>query len=203
MLASPVVGEFKGWFSNLFGWKQQGQTLSTPWVLYSIEDGTKTRFELSRILARLGVATEMGVECMMRCRVDEPSGELANLKAVRFRIWLSPVASTTNSPQQLDSPLMTPTFLAAPPLTRGRASTLMAKSPYTSPLPSPTFHLPAPSGYSTAIALVQDKGSATTFRAIWRKLREVYVDAGTSSGGECFSPPIVSTPTVDTSRFAV
>ncbi|KAF8916526.1 hypothetical protein CPB85DRAFT_1290094 [Mucidula mucida] len=205
LLTSPVVGEFKGWFSNLFNWKQ-GQAHNTAWILYSSDDVDKTLLEVGRTLTRLGVITEPSggpTEALLKCRLEEPIyGDLAGLKPVRFKVWVSQVPA---SHQQVASPLTTPNFLAAPPLAHGRSSVFMNKSPHASPLPSPTFNVNSiPFGCVTVIALAQDKGSATTFRAIWRKLKEVYVDSSFGSGGECFSPPMVSTPLTETSlRFAI
>ncbi|RXW21251.1 hypothetical protein EST38_g4615 [Candolleomyces aberdarensis] len=43
IMASPVVGEFRGWFSNLFNWKPGGGSVAQPSVFYSMEDGPRTR----------------------------------------------------------------------------------------------------------------------------------------------------------------
>lgn len=203
LVASPVGGEFKGWFSNLFSWKHQGQTHNTPWVLYSGDDLDKTLLDVGRVLTRLGIVTEPSgspTEALLKCKLEEPIyGELASMKPVRFRVWFT---QNLVSQQPLFSPPMTPNFLAAPSSGRGRSSVFINRSPQVSPLPSPTFNPNSPFGAATVIALSQDKGSATTFRAIWRRLKEVYTD--NPGGGECFSPPMVSTPlTENPPRFAV
>lgn len=203
LLTSPVVGEFKGWFSNLFSWKHQGQAHNTPWELFSPDDLDKTMLDTGRALSKMGIITEPSggpTEAVLKCRLEEPIyGELANMKPVRFKIWFSHVPL---SQQQMASPLLTSNYLAAPSPAHGRSSVYLNKSPHASPLPSPTFNLNLPTGCLTVMALAQDKGSATTFRAIWRKLKEMYGD--TQIGGECFSPPMASTPVMENSpRFAL
>ncbi|KAI0064398.1 Pkinase-domain-containing protein [Artomyces pyxidatus] len=82
LLGSPAVGEFKGWFSNLFNWKAQ------MYALHSFDGAAATRTEARRLLAQNGVAIEQA-EGVLRCRVDDAydpaSGALVQ-KHTRFRI---------------------------------------------------------------------------------------------------------------------
>ncbi|KAK0237831.1 Pkinase-domain-containing protein [Armillaria nabsnona] len=217
LLTSPVVGEFKGWFSNLFSWKHQGaHSQSSSWTLYSTDDSVKTCDVVKRALEGMGVIIDNTISpgssgtsepTFLRCRLDESScGELTNMKPVRFKVWFSPTAANLAIP---NSPLMSPTnFLSAPPppavLSHGRASVFVNKSPHIVPLPSPN---PCASSsvsrvYVSVVSLVQERGSATTFRAIWRRLKDVYSEG--SIAADCFSPAMVSTPVVEGSpNFAV
>ncbi|KAL1663948.1 kinase-like domain-containing protein [Schizophyllum commune] len=69
-MKSPVVGEFKGWFSNLFHWKNH----TTADVIYSANDAVRTRREAIGILQSMGVLIEGAAAdaggCMVRCRVE-------------------------------------------------------------------------------------------------------------------------------------
>ena len=49
-LLSPGVGEFKGWFSNLFHWKAQS------YLLYSTDDVATSRTEVRQLLQALGIS---------------------------------------------------------------------------------------------------------------------------------------------------
>lgn len=75
ILASPAVGEFKGWFSNLFNWKAQ------QYVLYSVDNCLTTRDEVMRLLGLFGVnvlledAQGWGI---LRCRAEEGYGGCRN-----------------------------------------------------------------------------------------------------------------------------
>ncbi|KAK0449793.1 kinase-like domain-containing protein [Desarmillaria tabescens] len=92
LLTSPVVGEFKGWFSNLFSWKHQAHSQSSPWTLYSTDDSVKTCDGVKRMLEEMGVIVDSpstvspgsggaSESTFVRCRLDESSyGELANMK---------------------------------------------------------------------------------------------------------------------------
>ncbi|KAF9073102.1 hypothetical protein BDP27DRAFT_354775 [Rhodocollybia butyracea] len=54
-LASPVVGEFKGWLTSLFGWSSKNSAHS---ILYSTSDVSKTRRDLLNLLASFGVVVD-------------------------------------------------------------------------------------------------------------------------------------------------
>ncbi|KAF8069006.1 kinase-like domain-containing protein, partial [Lyophyllum atratum] len=51
LITSPVVGEFKGWFSNLFSWKNHAN--SHGGILYSHEDVYRTRADVGRLFEGL------------------------------------------------------------------------------------------------------------------------------------------------------
>jgi len=77
-----MVGEFKGWFSNLFNWKAQTHALQSQKGIAA------TRTEVRRLLAQCGVVVQQE-EGTLRCRVDDGydpiTGALVQ-KHVRFRI---------------------------------------------------------------------------------------------------------------------
>ncbi|KDR80154.1 hypothetical protein GALMADRAFT_277414 [Galerina marginata CBS 339.88] len=226
ILASPVVGEFKGWFSNLFNWKQSN---GHGGVLYSNDDIHRTRSDVAQILDNLGItlSTSAGetyrseLAEILFCRLDQPRVDPAtgiSLKNVRFRVefragpgpsepqtMLSPTveenAYLIAAPSPNSSQLVTPNVGNT---SRSRASILLGRtSAHGTPLPSPMG--PAkwelPPGCLCVILLVHEKGSMSTFRAVWRKLREEYGDVGT--GYPCFSPPIPTTPYPENHRMVM
>ncbi|KAJ3928875.1 MAG: kinase-like domain-containing protein, partial [Lentinula lateritia] len=170
-LGSPVVGEFKGWLSSLFSWSSKNT--SGNYILYSIDDVTKTRRDLLHLLASLGVVVEVnscetGVErenSPLRCRTEEsPSDALAHLglKPVKFRIELTSIGDEGESSGTFPSSPVTPLPnghhlfpTAGAPGARGRSSTLGS------------VH-----GFLSALIVIQEKGSASTFKAILRKLKD-------------------------------
>jgi len=70
-LLSPVVGEFRGWFSNLFNWK-------TPtYVLHSHNNCLTTRDEAARLLEEFGVSVlleDVQGWGVLKCKVDDVMG---------------------------------------------------------------------------------------------------------------------------------
>lgn len=74
------VGEMKGWFSNLFNFRQQ------HYVLGSQFSTTATREEMHRLLGQLGVAV-VSENATLRCRLDD----------LRFRVefTLGPAVSSS------------------------------------------------------------------------------------------------------------
>lgn len=75
-----AVGEFKGWFANLFNWKAQ------QYVLHSVDTCQITRGEVQRLLESFGcsVTVEEGPTGghshgngwgVLKCRVEEAYGE--------------------------------------------------------------------------------------------------------------------------------
>ncbi|KAJ7598729.1 Pkinase-domain-containing protein [Mycena floridula] len=205
-LPSPVVGEFKGWFSSLFGLKNQ----TGAGILYSPDHLDKTRWDIGRMLQGLGVRV-MGIGFIipegqgdqpdLRCLIldNHPIATVhLGAKGLRFKIELSPTATALDSPM----PSAPNSSLLSPPLTghtRSRNSVFSSKngpSSLVSPI-QPHF----PSG-STAIMLLHEKGSMTTFKAVWRKLKSVYGEA--PSPYLCLSPAIGSTPMMEQpQRFAL
>jgi hypothetical protein len=208
ILTSPVVGEFKGWFSNLFNWKSQS---SQGGVLYSVDGLQQTKLDIARLLEGIGInlghsaADNLQPELfdVLLCRIDQPTTDPVNgitLKSVRFRVEFkaapgpsdSQLPATTTYNNRDDNP----SFLAAAgnPSSansgnslRPRASVLGWSAPLVSPAALAKWDFPP--GCLCAIALVYEKGSTSTFRMVWRQLKAEYGDAST-----CFSPAILSTP---------
>ncbi|RDB27944.1 Serine/threonine-protein kinase GIN4 [Hypsizygus marmoreus] len=259
LLTSPVVGEFKGWFSNLFNWKHQSSAQGG--ILYSPDDVPRTRADVGRVLEGFGIIVEGGGfdrgmtpdDCAgaLKCRVEEPSGSIrtaSTLKSVRFRVEFSFAPSNPSNPTpdgaERPSSAMAgqpqsfnPDFLAAPAPNQGgflstpgsgfgfsgispssnsttprssRNSILMigsnsnnrgGYSPLSSPLPDAAAG-EFPPGCASAILMVYEKGSVSSFRAVWRRLKEVYGAGGAMAAG-C-SPAMMSTPLVEhPDRFGV
>jgi hypothetical protein len=198
-LQTPGVGEFKGWFTNLFGWKGNQQPPSGTGVLYAPETVSKTHADVRRFMHSLGVTVEEavgdGAEVLaLRCRVDDatsgtlgaPNGLalLGQSKSVRFRVQFS----TASQQQQVFGAGMT-----SPRISRS----------------IPATPVPGQGGDLTAIMLIHEKGSSTTFKAVWRRLKDAY-ESATLSGGSgtgyypCLSPTVGATPTIEqTMRFAM
>jgi hypothetical protein len=209
ILTSPVVGEFKGWFSNLFNWKPQS---SQGGVLYSFDDLQQTKLNIARLLEGIGInlghsaADNLQPELfdVLLCRIDQPTTDPVNgitLKSVRFRVEFkaAPGPSDSQLPAMHNRDDI-PYFLAAAGnpssantgnSSRPRASVLLGRSaPLVSPVALAKWDFPP--GCLCAIALVYEKGSMSTFRAVWRQLTAEYGD--TSTAYSCFSPAILNTP---------
>ncbi|KAJ7634797.1 Pkinase-domain-containing protein [Roridomyces roridus] len=214
-LTSPVVGEFKGWFSNLFNWKSNGSNQPSPGtgVIYSPDGLEKTRREVGLLCERLGIVVEgSGFSfaesalspdddgMALRCKVEENSvdGAPMVLKPVRFRVEFSaaPCAQVStyqdappnhkhhSTPHNYPSSSLN-ALLAAPldgPL-KNRASSLMNRNISA----SSAF----PPGCLSAIVMVHEKGSASTFKNVWKRLKETYASGnGASHGYPSMSPAV-------------
>ncbi|RPD75460.1 Pkinase-domain-containing protein [Lentinus tigrinus ALCF2SS1-7] len=144
---SPAVGEFKGWFSNLFHWKVQSI------VLYSVLDLPTTRSETIRLLEYFGVS--LAVEdrsgfSVLLCRMDDVhDGSVIVQKQVRFRVEFSSCSSASYPPSMHGTPRMGQMSF---PGARSRADGLAA-------------------GYETVIGIALEKGSVTTFKNLCQRLR--------------------------------
>ncbi|KAJ3509555.1 hypothetical protein NLJ89_g5160 [Agrocybe chaxingu] len=239
VMASPVVGEFKGWFSNLFGWKNSS---ANGGILYSSDDIHRTHLHVARILEGLGIVlanhpseahptSEQTQSEVLFCRVDQPTVDPASgisLKNVRFRVEFRAGYSASPDPQPsahpvggsgedpsylLTAPPQTPNYAmtptsAGPGVTgssRPRGSMLLGRSvSHGTPLPSPMPTMAKwdfPPGCLCAVALVHEKGSMSTFRAVWRRLKDEYGDSSTAY--PCFSPAIPGTPYTESQRMVV
>jgi len=213
LLTSPVVGEFKGWFSNLFNWKNHAN--GQGGVLYSSDDVSKTRADIGRLLERLGVIVEGGGfsrgmslgDCAgpLKCRIEEPTADdetISNPKPVRFRVEFSFTLPTPNRPSP--SPNQNSNFVAAPSANpyfavnpvgnspSARNSILINKPNHTIPVSSPNLGIEFPPGCATAVVFIHEKGSASSFRTVWRRLKELYAVGSTTF--PAYSPAITSTP---------
>lgn len=154
VLASPVVDEFKGWFSNLFNWKAQ------TYVLCSTDDIFTTRNETTRLLERFGVIVALEDTGQLRCRVDDvldtSTGHVVQ-KQARFRVELHSATGGTS------------------PLSGGGTFSALSRQNSISPQPNSARHSMSKymlNGSQCAIVLVQEKGAVSTFRAACRRLRE-------------------------------
>lgn len=219
ILTSPVVGEFKGWFSNLFNWKPSS---SQGGILYSVDDLQQTRLNVARLLEGTGInlghssADHLHPELsnVLLCRIDHPTTDPVNgitLKNVRFRVEFKAGPGPSDSqipathdrdddlnvlPVSVGNPnQLVPSSVNVGSSSRPRASVLLGRSaPLMTPLVSPVApaKLDFPPGCLCAIALIYEKGSMSTFRAVWRQLKAEYGDASTAY--PCFSPAILNTP---------
>jgi hypothetical protein len=172
-LASPVVGEFKGWFSNLFHWKQQH-------VLYSSSDIASTRDEAARLLEQCGVGLvgeDIGGRLVLRCCLDDAHAQAQ--RGVRFRIEFSALGAAQAAAGSFHP--MTP---ASPPPLGSRKSWKQGTA-YGG------------TGFQCMIAFVQEKGSVATLRAIYQHIRAEWRLDGLQS------PSMPPTPHTPMQRFAV
>ena len=112
--------------------------------------------------------------------------------------------SALNSPV---TPVNVAGAAAVPLSSRPRTSFLLGgrSLSHGTPLPSPAFVSAStrgdasfPSGCLCAVALVYEKGSMSTFKLLWRRLKDVYCDV--VSGYPCLSPAIPNTPYVESHR---
>lgn len=205
-MTSPVVGEFRGWFTNLFNWKSGGQGM-----FYSVHDIPRTRTDIGRMLESFGVAidgvgsiaADAGQGDTLRCRIDLITTDSltgTTWKPTKFRVdFSSGLLETPLSPREnmyFSNNMPVANSSVTP---RGRVTSFMGKTTTSStPLPSPAPLNPVqiPPGYACAVIVVHEKGSMTTFKAIWRRLKELYVDTP-SSHPPCFSPAMPTTPFAD------
>ena len=95
ILGSPAVGEFKGWFSNLFHWRIQS------YLLYSADDVVTSRNEVRQLLQALGVSVLEDFQWgILKCRADDIfEGTTQIQKAARFRVEVSSAANCVQQQQ--------------------------------------------------------------------------------------------------------
>ncbi|KAK2462380.1 hypothetical protein APHAL10511_005686 [Amanita phalloides] len=108
ILTSPIVGEFKGWFSSLFNWKHNANGSGQSNILYSPDGMSKTCGDVGRLLEALGVIVlfekpgenpsgNLSMTARLKCRVEELSVDPqtnTSLKPVRFRVEFMPIQQT-------------------------------------------------------------------------------------------------------------
>ncbi|KAI0078302.1 Pkinase-domain-containing protein [Panus rudis PR-1116 ss-1] len=155
-IGSPIVGEFKGWFSNLFHWKVQS------YLLYSTDDPVATRNETARILEAVGVIVALEDNqawSTLKCKMEDvyESG-LVVQKQLRFRVEISSIASmppgTTPRISQNQNP-MSPT-----------ASSFINSAQMKS-----RVNMEKLVGYETVLAFVLEKGAVSTFKALYSHVK--------------------------------
>ncbi|THH29753.1 hypothetical protein EUX98_g4431 [Antrodiella citrinella] len=173
ILGSPVVGEFKGWFSNLFHWKPQS------YMLYSLEDPVATRHEIARLLEQFGVviALEDNVErgwTTVKCRVDDVyEGTTLVQKAMRFRVEISSIQG-----QHQGLPLGTPSTMSTGPsrMSQNPMSPTMGMNGNGSNFSGKSrMSMPPGGAYESMIAFVLEKGAVSTFKTIYQYLRSEWM----------------------------
>ncbi|KAJ7108477.1 hypothetical protein C8R44DRAFT_802777 [Mycena epipterygia] len=201
-------------------------------VVYSPDGLEKTRREVGLLFERLGIVVEgsgfsfaegtgsaeddFTAGMTLRCKVEEANtdGGLMPLKPVRFRVEFSaaPSAQVLTYPSanhkhysapfspNLNASLPSPSLntpLASPldvPL-KNRGSVLMNRTASS----SSAF----PPGCLSAIVLVHEKGSASTFKNVWKKLKETYGGDATAAYPS-LSPAMAGTPFMEQpQRFAL
>lgn len=275
LLTSPVVGEFKGWFSSLFSWKNSGSAGGQSNMIYSPDGLSKTCVDVARLLETFGVIvtfekssdSQSDDTARLKCRIEElsvdPQANIS-LKPVRFRVEFTPIQQARPlirppvwSPPL--SPISDNTCFFLPPIDedaiingsknqaplhsapnpgltpRVRMSMLPAvmrapSSGQNTPMPSPCLnelhmspgacpigndndHSPDfPCGALCSILLVYEKGSTSSFKTIWQKIKDVYCGSPTKMPAlrspqdfGAFSPMMASTPipqTCPTGQFA-
>jgi len=115
--------------------------------------------------------------------------------------------SALNSPV---TPVNVAGATAGPLSSRPRTSFLLGgrSMSHGAPLPSPALVSASakgdsnfPPGCLCAVALVYEKGSMSTFKVLWRRLKDVYGDA--VNGYPCLSPAIPNTPYAEGHRGMV
>lgn len=114
-VTSPLVGDLKGWISNIFNWKGLSPSVG---VLYSPKNVQTTRANVTRILDSLGVLvtivqvppayqTSLDQPCSFHCRIDQPTVDPSSgiqLKSVRFKLEIYPAGCPAMSPTDEDHP---------------------------------------------------------------------------------------------------
>ncbi|KZT23657.1 Pkinase-domain-containing protein [Neolentinus lepideus HHB14362 ss-1] len=158
LLTSPVVGEFKGWFSNLFSWKQS-------YILYSMSDVFTAQRETIRILEEAGIFVMMEDSegtGILKCRMDDIVDQMGVVlqKSVRFRIEFSTIQGNQTSSGARFLPPQVPVSSSR---MSSHASSMLAKN---------SAKNLAGMGYVCAIVLIQEKGAVSTFRLVYRRLRD-------------------------------
>ncbi len=236
-IMTPVVGDFKGWFSNLFNWKNS----NSNGIIYSPDGVQQTQTDVVRILEGMGIIVSSGQPQsghqhrtgygeVLCCRLEHSHVDVASglaFKQVRFRVefrdgtpepqgTMPPIGeenssfsapfrqvanlSAVNSPVTPNQPVSASGLVTFRP----RTSLLLGGRSFTTgtPLPSPALlsgskgDTSFPPGCLCAMALIHEKGSITTFRHVWKKLKEEYGDP--ANGYPCFSPTIPNTPHIET-----
>ncbi|KAF9816598.1 hypothetical protein IEO21_03999 [Rhodonia placenta] len=151
LIGSPVVGEFKGWFSNLFHWKVQS------YLLYSVSDIHTTRNETLRLLDLFGIVWVLEENHgwhVIKCRTDDTQdGPAALHKQVRFRIEVSPTAGSQGYSQPGTTPRLSQNNMSPQASSASR------------------FKVERMNGHESVIGLVLEKGAVSTFKVIYHRLR--------------------------------
>jgi hypothetical protein len=160
--ASPALGEVKGWFSNLFNWKTQSYALG------SSNDVWSTRTEVRRVLEQLGVSVHEEFE-IFRCLMEDHVIQ----RQVKFRVHVSSGGGSCHYPSPNPQ-----TPAGSPRPASNRFSVNVDKISHGSE-----------NSYASVIVLLLEKGSVSTFRNVYRRLREEWrLDPNWDIG--CLSPSV-------------
>lgn len=124
------MGEFKGWFSNLFNWKT-GSSPPSP-VFYSSDDLSKTRdttlrllqaltFGISRVILNLdAVGSPHAGREIYHCRLDQAVVDAQHpgitLKPLKLRLEFSSAAPASPAPVPVSAPMSANPDLSGRPL---------------------------------------------------------------------------------------
>lgn len=166
-IASPLLSpplstagsEFKGWFTNLFNWK--GQSYS----LYSFQDAATTREEMTKALAHAGVIILTSETNLVKCRLDEVYDETTGVvvqKQVRFRAEFGLCTTQTH----LNAHSGGGDTLVVPQTPKLLTPRLMS---------TPMSPIPSSGGYTSMVTLVLERGAVSTFKAMYLRVREMWV----------------------------
>ncbi|KAF7794777.1 hypothetical protein EIP86_005915 [Pleurotus ostreatoroseus] len=165
LLGSPAVGEFKGWFSNLFHWKVQS------YLLYSTDDVVATRTEALRLLDAFGVAVLEDQWGVIKCRVDDAyDGAALVLKQMRFRVEITPVAASACAPSGT-TPRLAQSYNQSQNQHQGQHQHPMSPQAGSISALRSRSQFERIQGYETVIALVLEKGSVATFKQVHQRLK--------------------------------
>ena len=181
---TPSIREFRGWFSNLFHWKPH------TYILYSTAPCHVTRDETIRILEQFGVEIVLGnhhdqrhgaltnvLNCQAHDLTDKSSSAVVQ-KYVRFRVefsslvtpqddgFLAPPAPTTSV--NVGSHAFHPAVFSA---AASATSAMLTSSRHIGDKATTTHGVSHP---TCAVVLAQEKGSASTFRALCQQFREAW-----------------------------
>lgn len=166
-IASPLLSpplstagsEFKGWFTNLFNWKGQS------YALYSYEDIATTREATTMALSHAGVTILTSETNLVKCRLDEVYDQVTAAviqKQVRFRVEFGPCTTQAHTNTHFGGG----DALAVPPTPKLLTPRLMS---------TPMSPIPSSSGYTSMVTLVLERGAVSTFKAIYLRVREMWV----------------------------
>lgn len=158
---SPVVGEFKGWFSNLFNWKAQSFFLcSTSGVVH-------TRNETTRLLQQFGVVVALedtDGRGQLKCRIDDildaSTGSVVQ-KATRFRVELHSASGSA--------------FVSNIGIGPSRLSQQNPSSPNANQTRHSNMNKYMVAGSQCMVVVIQEKGAVSTFRAICQQLKDEWI----------------------------
>ena len=166
-IASPLLSpplstagsEFKGWFTNLFNWKGQS------YALYSFQDVATTREEMTKALAYAGVIILTSETNLVKCRLDEAYDDITGAvvqKQVRFRVEFGPCTTQSHFSTHSGGG----DTLAVSPTPKLLTPRLMS---------TPMSPIPSSGGHTSMVTLVLERGAVSTFKAMYLRVREMWV----------------------------